>query len=325
VSDPLAFLDAIMQRCGAHCSPAEFHAAVNVVFHEFESEVYDDIHQDMWTSLPPLFALFAEDCVRAGGLPEEIAMLDIGCGTGLASDSILKSCLGPRIRSIDLLDTSPKMLARALQRSKGWSAAATPIEGIVDSLPAGRRYDLIVTCSVLHHVPDIPAFLNSVARLQPGPGFFIHIQDPNRESVNDPEAARRAALISSNALPEWAARLSPKRVLARLSREISGQQGKDYISKANQELIRRRIVTKPLTTTELFSITDIHTHVDEGISVDDIKPWMPGYRLTSRHSYGFFGALKSMLPARLQSEEDRLLAEGALNGVHIGAAWKRSL
>src|SRR5689334_18584067 len=104
MSDPFAPVVEIMGRHGVRCTAEEFHSAVNITFHKLESEQYDELHHDMWESLPRQVSLLAEDCLR-GGMPESIRMLDIGCGTGLATDSLLKSPLGGRIAEIDLLDT----------------------------------------------------------------------------------------------------------------------------------------------------------------------------------------------------------------------------
>ena len=82
----------IMRRHGAQCTAEEFHAAVNVTFHNFESEVYDQEHVDMWESLPQQFDLFADDVLHSvPALPASLLVLDIGCGTRLASHCILQS------------------------------------------------------------------------------------------------------------------------------------------------------------------------------------------------------------------------------------------
>src|SRR3954447_14591084 len=107
-----SYLSEMMRKHGVTCTPEEFHAAVNIAFHKYESEHYDEGHRDMWDSLPTQFSLLTGDCLRQIGLPARMNALDIGCGTGLASDCLLRTELGKRIASINLLDTSAAMLSR---------------------------------------------------------------------------------------------------------------------------------------------------------------------------------------------------------------------
>ena len=321
--DPLAPLTGILQRHGVRCSPAEFHAAVNVTFHHHESEIYDEAHRDMWDSLPKQFVLLAEDCLGAGFRPaERLSMLDIGCGTGLASDSMLKSPLGGSLREITLLDTSSAMLKRAVSRSAAWGVPVTVHEGTLDTLPI-RPFDVIVTCSVLHHVPDIGSFLANVAALQAPGGVFLHLQDPNGDALGSPLLKERQRSVSKGRVPKWLSRFSPSRFFGRLHRELTGEQGQDYVSKTNRDLLRMGILTSPLSVAELFAITDIHVQDGEGISTARMKQWMPSYELVSERWYGYFGQLESTLPPRLQAEEQVLCARRDPNGMHCAGAWKR--
>src|SRR5437879_922836 len=111
-----------MRIRGVACSPEAFQSQVNVTFHKYESEVYDQLHRDMWENLPAQFQLLATDTLEKGpSLSGSLEVLDIGCGTGLASDCLMKTTLlGKDIGSIDLLDTSAKMLRRASERAKSW-------------------------------------------------------------------------------------------------------------------------------------------------------------------------------------------------------------
>ena len=312
-----------MRRHSVQLSPQQFHAAVNVTFHRFESEVYDEAHRDMWDSLPQQVELLASCCLKYP-VPEHIRMLDIGCGTGLATDCLLRSSLGSRVTEVDLLDTSPAMLARAQKRREQWNRPGAATEGIVENLPAGKTYDLIVTCSVLHHVPDLSSFLKAVAGLQKNvPGaLFLHLQDPNGDFLDDPQRAERAAEYKPIQVPDTIARFKPGRILARLKRELKGEQHQDYISKTNRELIEKGFISNPLTVDEIFSITDIHVR-DGGISIGRMTPWLPDYQLVTHRSYGFFGALRSSLPPHLQRREDQYIEAGEKTGGHVAAAWRR--
>ncbi|HUA62378.1 MAG TPA: methyltransferase [Verrucomicrobiae bacterium] len=324
--NPLAPVAEIIRRHGAGCSPKELQAAVNVTFHRFESECYDELHQDMWQSLPVQVNLLAGDAIRGGVAAERIRLLDCGCGTGLATDCLLRSPIGERIESVDLLDTSAEMLARAEERRKNsWRKPGKAMQGLIEGIAGDEAYNLVITCSVLHHVPDLSSFLKSVRFLQKDQekGLFIHLQDPNGDYTDDPERLRREAEVAQKA-PEWMTRFSPRRVLGRLRREIAGEQGQDYLSKTNRELIRQGLISSPLSTEDLFRITDIQVRDGGGISTEQMKGWLPDYEMVSRRSYSFFGVLRSNLPPKLLALEEELTAKGAANGGHVAAVWSRS-
>jgi len=323
--EPQLIISNIMKSHGAGCSVGEFQAAVNLYFHEFESEIYDQKHASMWDSLPRQFSLLVDDWLAADPEPpRKIRLLDIGCGTGLAPDLMMKTAAGPWIRTVDLLDTSPAMLRRSAQRAVEWGKPFSCYRGLTDAIPPENRYEVIVTCSVLHHIPDIAPFLADVASLQAPGGVFIHLQDPNGDCLNDPELQARIREESDKeVLPTWLRRLHPSRIVGRMRRELTGKQGQDYISKINRILLQGRFITSPLSAMELFCITDIHINNGEGISLARMKEWMPGYECVSSRSYAFWGKLESELLSPRRSQELELLKARAGNGLYIGGCWKR--
>jgi 2-polyprenyl-3-methyl-5-hydroxy-6-metoxy-1,4-benzoquinol methylase len=312
----------IMRRRGVRVGASEFQNAVNITFHEFESEVYDQEHSDMWNSLPQQFGLLVGDCLRQIRISSGLRLLDVGCGTGLAFECLLHTAIGEHIKSIDLIDTSPAMLKRATDRARKTGLPVAAYEGLLDVLPPENKYDVIVTCSVLHHVPDVQQFLLQVRRHQADDGIFLHLQDPNGDFLTDIQLNSRIEQAARRPLPNFAYRLKPARVIGRLRRIITARKPEDYISKTNSALLQSGIVATPLTVAELFSITDIHVHDDLGISFSRMKSWLPDYRCIAKRTYGFYGRLWSTLPASLQKEEEHLIQCGAENGFHIGAAWR---
>jgi hypothetical protein len=103
---------------------------------------------------------------------------------------------------------------------------------------------------------------------------------------------------------------------------VRGEQGQDYLSKTNRELMNSGVIACPLGADDMFAITDIHVR-DGGISIPRIKGWLPAYEPVSHRSYAFFGVLKSSLPPNLQAEESRCIQQGAKNGEYVAAAWRR--
>jgi len=319
-----ALAERTIRRHGGSYNPEEFYRFLNVTFHDFEAEVYDEAHLYMWESLPQQFVLLVDDWLAAcSGAPSKMRMLDIGCGTGLASDSLLRTAIGPRIESVDLLDISPAMLRRASERALGWRTPAKCYQGMLEALPAGKTYDLIAACSLLHHVPDVCAFLRSVRARQAGGGVFLHLQDPNGDYFDDPELKRRVAEHTPrHRLPEWAYRFTPSRIAGRLYRELTGTQGQDLISKTNRALLERGMIATPLSTEEVYALIDIHVHDGHGISLKEMASFLPEYKCVSQRAYVFYGRFWSQLPPRLKKLEEALSIRRELGGSEIGAIWK---
>jgi SAM-dependent methyltransferase len=198
--------------------------------------------------------------------------------------------------------------------------------GTLDVLPPDASYDVILACSVLHHIPDLARFLARIGDLQRPGAVFLHLQDLNGDYLHDAQLERRIREFSSRPvrrLPPWTKRLTPRRVAKRLWREISGVKDPSYIDKVNEELIASRIIAEPLTAAELWSVTDVHVYDGEGIHVSELRSHLAAYELLSARSYSFFGELCSELPASFRRQEDRLISGRALNGLQVGAIWCR--
>ena len=326
----------LMHAKGVSLSPREFHHMVNVTFHRFESAHYDQLHQEMWNDLPAQFELLCQDLIQKGeDLPEKLRVLDVGCGTGLSSQLLLGTCLGKRIHQIDLLDTSSEMLAKCAERAARWGVTNRQIHGTVETIN-DASYDLVLTCSVLHHIPDLQTFLRQIRKIQSPRGIFIHFQDPNGDYLADPDLLRRsrALELATKKSKGWRAKVNlPLRLLRRLLRLASPQQSsprKNYIDQINEALLSSNTIKTPLTDAELWSVTDIHENnlpfsTGKGISIPALKGFLPDYALVSARSYSFFGKMGSTLPPAMKAEELKLIRQRAMTGKHISAVWRLRL
>lgn len=327
----LACLIPLMHAKGVTVSAGEFHRAVNVAFHEAEAPAYDRLHAGMWDSLPEQFVLLCDDVLAlAPHLRRPLRVADIGCGTGRSAEALLATRLGRMVGSVDLVDTSRAMLARAAARARGWGVPVSTVEGGVESLTDGR-YDVVLVCSVLHHIPDLDTFLARVASLQAPNGIFLHVHDPNAAALASPAYRERTERLQR----AWAeARRAPRRRAERLMRRVVRRLRPSapeyaYMDAANAALLRDGIVRVPLSEVEMWSVTDIHVEglpysTRTGISLGLVESALPGYELLTERSYAFFGEMCGELPtAALRAEERQLIAERARDGRQLAAAWRK--
>jgi 2-polyprenyl-3-methyl-5-hydroxy-6-metoxy-1,4-benzoquinol methylase len=317
----------VMDKYGVRCAPHEFQRVVNLAFHKSESSVYDSVHRDMWSSLPQQFNLLVSDYLASGeDLSHDLAILDVGCGTGLASELLLNTKLGERIREIDLLDTSPEMLEKARQRSRTWKVKTTTKHCAINSIAVRRgRYDLIITCSVLHHIPDLSEFLQGIRHLQAPGGVLMHFQDPNGDYLHDDLLQARTKELGDYerpVIPKRLLRLTPRNVIRRIRRAFANGNGDDYIGHVNQQLIQSGLTRQPMAARDIWAVTDIHINDGEGISIETLSRLLPDYRLMSARSYSFFGKMLSELPAGFREREQQLIQAKASNGLEIAGLWK---
>lgn len=99
-----------------------------------------------------------------------LAVLDVGCGAGLASEPL--SRLGAAVTGID---PSPEMVEAARRHAaetgaEGVAYEAATLEGVAAS---GRRFDLVLALEVVEHVPDVPAFLAPLAEAARPGGLVV--------------------------------------------------------------------------------------------------------------------------------------------------------
>jgi 2-polyprenyl-3-methyl-5-hydroxy-6-metoxy-1,4-benzoquinol methylase len=311
---------------GVSCSAEVFHHEVNTVFHDMEARWYDQLHQSMWDSLPRQMQALAGDVLKCENLPNrELTLLDIGCGTGLATELLLGTELGHRISTICGVDTSPEMLRRYQKRAQRWRVRRAVFTSDLGQLAAPQDYDLIVTCSVLHHIPDLAAFLRHTTRLLRAGGFFLHLQDPNGDYLNDPELRERELDLKSRegSAPRHRRTSLVTRAVSRAWHGFRVNPVADYTRQTNKALMRKGILKTPLSALDLWTITDVHIYNNRGISIRSMAAdYLSGYNLVRSRSYAFFGKLWSELTDDFRLKEDELQKQFAPNGRNISAVWR---
>ena len=97
---------------------------------------------------------------------EELSVLDLGCGTGLAG-----LAFKPLAATLDGVDLSPAMIEKAKARGIYNNLTVDDLESALAA--PGRAYDLILAADTLVYLGDLePVFLAAAKRLTPD-GFFL--------------------------------------------------------------------------------------------------------------------------------------------------------
>lgn len=316
----------LLKKTYSTLSPKAFQERINIVFHDFEASHYDAMHTDMWGSLQQQINLLVEDLFSFKTLDKkQLSLLDIGCGTGLSTQILLNSALGEFVNEVTLLDTSSNMLKYAEEKAKTWGKKYKTVNSYLADLD--EKFDIIIISSVLHHIPDLEAFLKQVDCSLNSGGILIHIQDPNGDYLNDAVYTERKNQYEKelDALPKnkKITDFIPKPIIKSIKRFLNR---KDYIDRINDQLLAERTIKKRMTADEIWSVTDIHVEtksdkVNKGISLIFLKKQLNNFDLIRMRSYGFYGFLKSDLMANYKEKEEKFIQENQLNGRNISCIW----
>lgn len=295
----LHFAEELAAPYGPAVPVAELVVRLNRIHHGFEAQTYDAAHAEIFEQLPGVWARMAGVAGELLRGRESLRVLDYGAGTGFAAAQVADRLKGARITCYD---PSPEMLAVCQQRL-GRDAEYTLDE------PEGR-FDLLLTNSVLHHLPDLEGFCRRAGRLAAG-GVWIAGHEPNQAYYLNEECLALAA----RARQAW--RLYRLVRPARLMEVAKRRLG---FAKPAGELTARRAVEEGLFARRPPAVV-IDRLVDFGVAHDRgealsgrgldwgrVLEWLPeGSGIRFRESYNYLGPLYSpAMERRYAGEIERL-------------------
>lgn len=139
---------------------------------------FDALAAQWWDPAGPMRPLHAMNPLRVGWVDARVRsrfagpvhLLDIGCGAGLAAESL--AALGHDVLG---LDAAPDTIAAAEAHAAGQGLSLKYRVGAAEDLVAeGMRFPVVTALEVIEHVADPATFLQILARLvEPGGLLFV--------------------------------------------------------------------------------------------------------------------------------------------------------
>lgn len=320
--DSHGYAQALVEPFGPRLPLPELVVALNRIYHRFEAQTYDASHDEIFAQLPALWE-------RMGAVARAIAparrwrILDFGCGTGFEAGQILRVLGAGSIASLMCHDPSPEMLARCRERL----AASGANVAFSETPPQEEQFDLVLTNSLIHHLPSVAAFCRQVRTWLRGGGAWIAGHEPNRACYLNPECVALARWLQRRQRLRKAA--SPAMWLELVQRRLGLRP--TVAERAAEAAVREGLFERRPARVAVERLVDFGVPHSEqealagrGISLEAVGDALgAGAELVWSESYNFMGAFFEPDPPRaVAARVDRLAAKHPECGAHVAAVWR---
>ena len=247
-------------------TPRALVLRVNELFHDAEGAAYADVHPEIFDREAQRWKNKFKEVFP--NLPSHRTILDIGCGTGF-----LGMLVNPHLTLNDTLicaDISQTMLdvCRQNLQKAGIKAQLRFVKMKGEQIAlSDATIDLITLNSVLHHVPDTKALLETIDRLLKPGGLLIIGHEPNALFFRGKGLFRQTQFLHYLAPRRLAAAIL--RTLGLYGKVISSTKPDPITNAVNKQLFAEGLIQTPLTSHDISQLVDVHSPTAGGLRTDE--------------------------------------------------------
>lgn len=254
----LARLRELMCRVNSSLEPAEFISVVSNAYHAVTSADYEQLVHAIFRTSGSYENFRRVMELARDNLPARIRVLNIGCGAGYDLEVLAEVFAPSRLEHVLCSDLSPDMLARAKQRTRPFPCEF--VVGTAADMLAHGRFDMVLTHSLVHHIPSLSAFLSEIAELIAPGGVYVMGHEPNARYWRNADCL---AVLDQwehmqrqrSTLRKW---LDPRRYFNKLKRLCGLGDEPGQLARVNAYLREKHGFTTDLTSREIERLVDVH-------------------------------------------------------------------
>ena len=172
-----SFISQVLMPFGPRLPLELLAEEVNKLYHAAEAPAYDSRHPEILSQLPPIWGEMV-GFITENHPQNQWDVLDFGCGTGFASQQLLNLMPVNSIRSLTCYDPSPEMLDQC--RAKLGTQATAFLSSGHQLSRVTTRFNLLVTNSLLHHLPNPIASIEGLSSLLTEDAVWLAGHEPSR-------------------------------------------------------------------------------------------------------------------------------------------------
>ncbi len=322
------YMGCQVERYGPQLPLDQLVVELNALYHAFEARDYDARHPEITSQLPGVWREMISQ-VQERRPAQGWRILDFGCGTGFEAEQLLRKLPVESIASLTCYDLSPEMLARCRGRIAPLYPGATFCSDLAACLQADRRYDLLATNSLLHHLPDPVATARELLPwLAPGAVWLAGHEPSGRFYRNDDCARAYARFLQEQ---RWKRFLAPGRYLDKLRRTLGLDAGPAALTA--REAHRRGLFQQRPSPSLIALLVDFHVAhspaegaAGRGLDFALLARAFAGmWQLRWVKTYSFMGAVyEGRLAGRWARVARELADRYPHDGANFSSVWVRS-